>query len=67
MNIFAGAASNSSQPVSKTYVTAAQQIDVTCGPSWIAATIKTSAAPAKLVDSITALSGLMVLFVIIIL
>jgi hypothetical protein len=39
MNIFAGAASNLSQPVSTTYVAAAVQIDQGCGPTFANSTI----------------------------
>ena len=40
MNIFAGAASNLSQPVSSDYNNAAIQIDQVCGPTFVNATVK---------------------------
>ena len=39
MNIFAGAATNLSQPVSGQYVSAAVQIDQGCGPTFINSSI----------------------------
>lgn len=39
MNIFQEAAGNRSQPVTTNYVDAAQMIDVTCGPTFINATL----------------------------
>lgn len=39
MNIFQDAASNRSQPISPTYVDAAQMIGVTCGPTFINTTL----------------------------
>ena len=40
MNIFAGAASNLSQPVSSDYNNAAIQIDEVCGPTFVNSTVK---------------------------
>lgn len=42
MAIFANAASNRTQPVSKLYEQAAQQIDLGCGPNFVNATVPTS-------------------------
>jgi hypothetical protein len=39
MGIFAGYAANKDQPVSKTYTSTAQQIDLGCGPSFVNATV----------------------------
>ena len=64
MNIFAGAASNQTQPVSKTYVGAAQQVDLSCGPEFVQQSVKTSGAPDRLFQGVTALSGLAVLILV---
>ena len=39
MAIFANAASNASQPISANYISAAQEIDLGCGPNFVNATI----------------------------
>ena len=59
MAIFATAASNSSQPISGNYGSAAQQVDMGCGPTFVEANVKTSSA-----GSISAPSavGLLALF-----
>ncbi|KAF2719146.1 hypothetical protein K431DRAFT_191664, partial [Polychaeton citri CBS 116435] len=44
MAIFAQYASNSSQPLSDTYAPAASQIDMTCGPRFVSASVQSSAA-----------------------
>lgn len=47
MSMFASYATNSSQPLSMDYGSAAQQVDMTCGPSFAAsAAVSTGAAPA---------------------
>ena len=67
MNIFAAAARNGTQPVSKTYVGAAQQIDISCGPNWIPESVKVSAASSSFVEGFTALSGLIILIFVVVL
>lgn len=47
MAIFAEAAANSSQPVSEDYVGAAEQVQMTCGPTFVGASVQTSAAAAS--------------------
>lgn len=48
MSLFASTAANSSQPLASDYVAAAQQVDMTCGPSFVqASTQRTSAASAS--------------------
>jgi hypothetical protein len=44
MNIFQSAASNNTQLVSRTYITAAQQIDMACGPDFVPETIEYKAS-----------------------
>lgn len=39
MGIFAGSASDKNQPLSATYVTAAQEIDQICGPTYVNSTV----------------------------
>lgn len=39
MDIFAGYAANRDQPVSKTYISSAQQINIGCGPEYVNATV----------------------------
>jgi hypothetical protein len=65
MNIFQAAASNTTQLASKTYVTAAQQIDLACGPDFVPETIeyKTSASPRS-VDSRAAFSPFLALLIL---
>jgi peptidoglycan biosynthesis protein MviN/MurJ (putative lipid II flippase) len=49
MNIFRASAANSSLPISKTYVAAAQLINIGCGPEYVSDTIdyrSTSSATA---------------------
>jgi hypothetical protein len=60
MNIFQAAASNSTQPVSRTYITAAQQIDLACGPDFVPETIEYKAsASSRSADSRFAFSPLL--------
>lgn len=67
MNIFADAASNSSQPISGTYSTAAQQIDLSCGPNWVSAAVKTTESAASTSfhpsEAITPFLGLVILLI----
>ncbi len=67
MNVFASAAQNQSQPISKTYVTAAQQVDLSCGPNWVSEYVKStkSAAPRSIypTDTIMPFLGLVILLV----
>ena len=46
MAIFATYAGNSSQPLSSDYGTAAQQLDMTCGPNFVESTVATSSSSA---------------------
>jgi hypothetical protein len=62
MNIFRAAASNSTQPVSKTYLTAAQQINMACGPEYIIETIDYRSWSIKTVDSSAVLLPILTLF-----
>jgi hypothetical protein len=39
MNIFRASAANSSLPISKTYIAAAQLINIGCGPEYVSDTI----------------------------
>jgi hypothetical protein len=61
MIIFQAAASNSTQLVSKTYVTAAQQIDLACGPDFVPETIEYKAASSRSIDSQAAFSPFLAL------
>ncbi len=49
MAIFANASSNSSQPANQNYVNTAQQIDLSCGPNFVNATIPASKSAARAV------------------
>ena len=51
MTIFATYASNSSQPLNMDYGTAAQQIDMTCGPRFAEAAVQSNSAPKVLVKT----------------
>ena len=44
MAVFASAASNSSMPLSGDYPNAAQQVDVTCGPTFVEASVHMTSA-----------------------
>lgn len=46
MAIFATYASNSSQPLSTDYGTAAQQLDMTCGPRFVESSVNTNSSSA---------------------
>jgi hypothetical protein len=65
MDIFQAAASNTTQPVSRTYITAAQQIDLACGPDFVPETIayKASASPRS-TDSRIAFSPVLAIFLL---
>jgi hypothetical protein len=64
MNIFASNAQNQSQPISYTYVTAAQQIDISCGPNWVQESVKStkSSAPRSIypTDTVMPFLGLII-------
>jgi len=64
MDVFASAAQNRSLPISKTYVTAAQQVDVSCGPNWVQEYVKStkSSAPRSMypTDTVMPLLGLVI-------
>lgn len=60
MAIFAEAAANTTQPLSKDYVGAAEQVQMTCGPSFVGASVQTSAA-APITSASYALGGLIIL------
>jgi hypothetical protein len=65
MNIFRTAATNGSQPVSQTYVTAAETINMQCGPNFsnTSVTITTGAAVAS--QPLGALTPLITLFALV--
>ena len=67
MNIFASTAQNRSQPISQTYVTAAQQVDLSCGPNWVQESVKStkSAAPPSIypTDTFMPFLGLVIFLV----
>ncbi|KAF2427358.1 hypothetical protein EJ08DRAFT_593014 [Tothia fuscella] len=46
MSIFQSAASNTTQPASRTYMTAAEQVNVACGPDYVRASIDFKASGA---------------------
>ncbi|KAF2172237.1 hypothetical protein M409DRAFT_17475 [Zasmidium cellare ATCC 36951] len=64
MAIFATTASNSSQPLSKDYTGAAEQVQMTCGPTFVEASVATSAASIPITTS-TTLAGALVLLTLI--
>jgi len=67
MNVFASTAQNRSQPISQTYVTAAQQVDLGCGPNWVQEYVKSTkssaALPTHQIDTVTPFIGLIVFLV----
>jgi hypothetical protein len=66
MNIFQDAASNRSQPISPTYVDAAQMIGVTCGPTFINTTLPLPIAESSWAASsrpmVSSISGFCIAF-----
>lgn len=67
MTIFQAAASNSTQPVSRTYITAAQQINLACGPEYVPESVeyKASSARGRSADSRAALSPILVILLMV--
>ncbi|CZT15552.1 uncharacterized protein RCC_01406 [Ramularia collo-cygni] len=63
MAVFAEAAANKSQPLSADYVGAAEQVQMTCGPSFVGAAVQISAATPTTSSIITSrsLGGLLIL------
>jgi hypothetical protein len=62
LSIFASYATNSSQPLYTDYSTAAQTIDMTCGPSFAASAVQTGAASSFSVRTgLTAIAAAVVL------
>ena len=53
MPIFATAASNSTQPVSRLYTETAQLIDLSCGPNFVNATIPAAKSSASTIVPLT--------------
>lgn len=65
MAIFATTASNSSQPLSKDYTGAAEQVQMSCGPTFVEATVTMSAASTlTTTSSTTMVAGLLLLALI---
>jgi hypothetical protein len=58
MAVYDSFAGNSTQPLSKTYVNAAQQINIGCGPNFVNTTIVTSSTSFTLPPSYTPLLSL---------
>lgn len=67
MAIFATTAGNSSQPLSEDYTSAAEQVEMTCGPTFVKATVASSAAVCSMTPttSSTTLAGGLVLLTLI--
>jgi hypothetical protein len=66
MNIFQAAASNTTQPISRTYLTAAQQINMACGPDYVRETIeyKNSAGTSIVSQAMgSSMIGLFIMFI----
>jgi len=61
MAIFSNAAANSSQPISGDYVNAAQQIDMSCGPSFVNTTVAVLSGAPSLPFSSTLLATITLL------
>ncbi|KAI9668686.1 MAG: hypothetical protein M1829_005299 [Trizodia sp. TS-e1964] len=60
MALFSNAASNASQPISQTYVQAAQLIDISCGPTFINTTIPAATSFAARSSSMSPLLGVII-------
>lgn len=61
MAIYRSYASNTTQPLSRTYVAAAQQVNMACGPDWVSDAVETtsSASLARIASSATLLVPLL--------
>jgi hypothetical protein len=68
MTIFQGAASNQTQPVSRTYITAAQQINMACGPDYVPETIeyKPTSGSGRAADLRATLSSMVALLIMVV-
>ena len=62
MSMFATYATNSTQPLSETYETAAQQVDMNCGPTFVQAEVQTTSGAVPSLS--TSGLGLLCLFVL---
>jgi len=60
MNIFRTYAANKTQPLSSTYASAAQQINMACGPNYVADTVEQTSASVRIVQSNGALLSLVI-------
>ncbi len=67
MSIFAGAASNATQPASRHYVSTAQVINLSCGPNFVNASIPPARGAATMAAPNQSLAGISVLAIFILL
>jgi hypothetical protein len=60
MAIYRSYASNTTQPVSGTYVSAAQQVNMACGPEWVSDVVQTASAASPRLQASGVLLSLLI-------